>query len=280
MSDRGAHTEGRRRCVRAAPRARGRHRRAPEAQREVFLLREMAGIPFHESPRMTGAPDHGEEPHAVRARGPPHAADRGRHRRGCRRTGGMRPPVPPCPAIPMTTGSSSWPTARRRPPRRVRSASTSTDVPLPDRPGGIAEVRSAFRSVPTEPAPERGLESLLAYGEQAAARARSRRGGLRILALLSAATASRWCGSCCPHPSGSRTASPGRRPPGPRTRWHSGGPAGGGAGRPRAGRARRPGEGQEGKSESEKSAAGAAGQVGAIPARSRPCPSAGPRRSL
>ena len=54
---------------------------------------------------------------------------------------------------------------------------------------GIAEVRSAFKSVPAEPAPERGLESLLAYGEQAAARARSRRGGLRILALLSAATA-------------------------------------------------------------------------------------------
>ncbi|HZW89107.1 MAG TPA: zf-HC2 domain-containing protein, partial [Myxococcaceae bacterium] len=54
---------------------------------------------------------------------------------------------------------------------------------------GIAEVRSAFRSVPAEPAPERGLESLLAYGEQAAARARSRRGGLRVLALLSAATA-------------------------------------------------------------------------------------------
>jgi hypothetical protein len=54
---------------------------------------------------------------------------------------------------------------------------------------GIAEVRTAFRSVPTDPAPERGLESLLAYGEQAAARARSRRGGLRILALLSAAAA-------------------------------------------------------------------------------------------
>jgi len=52
---------------------------------------------------------------------------------------------------------------------------------------GIAEVRTAFRSVPTEPAPERGLESLLAYGDQAAARARSRRGGLRILTLLSAA---------------------------------------------------------------------------------------------
>jgi hypothetical protein len=52
---------------------------------------------------------------------------------------------------------------------------------------GIAEVRSAFRSVPAEPAPERGLESLLAYGEQAAARARSRRGGLRILGILSAA---------------------------------------------------------------------------------------------
>ncbi len=54
---------------------------------------------------------------------------------------------------------------------------------------GIAEVRTAFRSVPTEPAPERGLDSLLAYGEQAAARARSRRGGLRILGILSAAAA-------------------------------------------------------------------------------------------
>jgi hypothetical protein len=54
---------------------------------------------------------------------------------------------------------------------------------------GIAEVRSAFRSVPSEPAPERGLESLLAYGAQAAERARSRRGGLRILGLLSAAAA-------------------------------------------------------------------------------------------
>ena len=54
---------------------------------------------------------------------------------------------------------------------------------------GIAEVRTALRSIPEEPAPEKGLESLLAYGEQAAARARSRRGGLRILALLSAATA-------------------------------------------------------------------------------------------
>src|SRR5215475_2468930 len=54
---------------------------------------------------------------------------------------------------------------------------------------GIAEVRSAFRSVPAEAAPERGLESLLAYGAQAAARARSRRGGLRILGILSAAAA-------------------------------------------------------------------------------------------
>jgi len=54
---------------------------------------------------------------------------------------------------------------------------------------GIAEVRSAFKSVPSEPAPERGLESLLAYGAQAAARARSRRGGLRILGFLSAAAA-------------------------------------------------------------------------------------------
>lgn len=54
---------------------------------------------------------------------------------------------------------------------------------------GIAEVRTAFRSIPSEPAPERGLDSLLAYGEQAAARARSRRGGLRILGVLSAVAA-------------------------------------------------------------------------------------------
>jgi hypothetical protein len=54
---------------------------------------------------------------------------------------------------------------------------------------GIAEVRSAVRSVPPEPAPERGLESLLAYGEQAAARARSHRRSLRLVGLLSVATA-------------------------------------------------------------------------------------------
>jgi hypothetical protein len=54
---------------------------------------------------------------------------------------------------------------------------------------GIAEVRTAFRSIPSEPAPDRGLDSLLAYGEQAAARARSRRGGLRILGVLSAVAA-------------------------------------------------------------------------------------------
>ncbi|MGZ6077552.1 MAG: zf-HC2 domain-containing protein, partial [Myxococcaceae bacterium] len=54
---------------------------------------------------------------------------------------------------------------------------------------GIAEVRTAFRSIPPEPAPDRGLDSLLAYGEQAAARARSRRGGLRILGVLSAVAA-------------------------------------------------------------------------------------------
>jgi hypothetical protein len=54
---------------------------------------------------------------------------------------------------------------------------------------GIAEVRTAFRAVPTEPAPERGLDSLLAYGEQAAARARSRRRGIRIVGVLSAVAA-------------------------------------------------------------------------------------------
>jgi hypothetical protein len=54
---------------------------------------------------------------------------------------------------------------------------------------GIAEVRSAVRSVPPDPAPERGLESLLAYGEQAAARARSRKGSLRLVGLLSVAAA-------------------------------------------------------------------------------------------
>jgi anti-sigma factor ChrR (cupin superfamily) len=54
---------------------------------------------------------------------------------------------------------------------------------------GIAEVRSAVRAVPPEPAPERGLESLLAYGERAAARARVRRRSFRFLGLLSVATA-------------------------------------------------------------------------------------------
>ena len=53
----------------------------------------------------------------------------------------------------------------------------------------IAEVRTAFRSVPPEPPPERGLDSLLAYGEQAAARARSRRRGIRIVGVLSAVAA-------------------------------------------------------------------------------------------
>jgi hypothetical protein len=54
---------------------------------------------------------------------------------------------------------------------------------------GIAEVRSAVRAVPHEPPPDRGLESLLAYGEQAAARARARRRGVRFLGVLSVAAA-------------------------------------------------------------------------------------------
>jgi len=54
---------------------------------------------------------------------------------------------------------------------------------------GIAEVRSAVRRVPPEPAPERGLESLLAYGELAAAQARAHRRNVRWLGLLTLATA-------------------------------------------------------------------------------------------
>lgn len=54
---------------------------------------------------------------------------------------------------------------------------------------GIAAVRTVFRSLPAEPAPDRGLDSLLSYGEQAAARARSRRRGLRIVGVLSAVAA-------------------------------------------------------------------------------------------
>jgi hypothetical protein len=54
---------------------------------------------------------------------------------------------------------------------------------------GIAEVRTAVRRVPPEPAPERGLESLLAYGEQAAASARAHRRNVRWLGLLTLATA-------------------------------------------------------------------------------------------
>jgi len=54
---------------------------------------------------------------------------------------------------------------------------------------GIAEVRSAVRRIPPEPAPERGLESLLAYGELAAARARAQRRNVRWLGLITFATA-------------------------------------------------------------------------------------------
>jgi len=54
---------------------------------------------------------------------------------------------------------------------------------------GIAEVRSAVRRVPPEPAPERGLESLLAYGDLAAARARAQRRNVRWLGLITFATA-------------------------------------------------------------------------------------------
>lgn len=99
----------------------------------------------------------------------------------------MRPPVPAHPdddrLLELAYGEA--PTAEARALRQHVDGCARCRQVLE----GIAEVRSAFRSVPAEPAPERGLESLLAYGEQAAARARSRRGGLRILALLSAATA-------------------------------------------------------------------------------------------
>ncbi|HEY1333040.1 MAG TPA: hypothetical protein VGF31_02215 [Myxococcaceae bacterium] len=99
----------------------------------------------------------------------------------------MRPPVPTHPdddrLLELAYGET--PTAETRALRQHVDGCARCRQVLE----GIAEVRSAFRSVPAEPAPERGLESLLAYGEQAAARARSRRGGLRILALLSAATA-------------------------------------------------------------------------------------------
>ena len=92
--------------------------------------------------------------------------------------------------IPTTTGCSSWPTERWRAPRSGRCASTSTTVPrcrsVLD---GIAEVRSAVRRVPPEPAPERGLESLLAYGELAAARARAAAAERALAGLVTLATA-------------------------------------------------------------------------------------------
>jgi len=94
----------------------------------------------------------------------------------------MRPPVPMHPdddrLLELAYGEAS--TAEARALRQHVDGCARCRHVLED----IAEVRSAFRSVPAEPAPERGLESLLAYGEQAAARARSRRGGLRVLALL------------------------------------------------------------------------------------------------
>ena len=43
----------------------------PESQREVFLLREMAGVPFHgDRPHDRSPRAHGEEPDALRTGGP------------------------------------------------------------------------------------------------------------------------------------------------------------------------------------------------------------------
>ncbi len=99
----------------------------------------------------------------------------------------MRPPVPTHPdddrLLELAYGEA--PASEARALRQHVDGCARCRTVLDD----IAEVRSAFRSVPTEPAPQRGLDSLLAYGEQAAARARSRRGGLRILGILSAAVA-------------------------------------------------------------------------------------------
>jgi RNA polymerase sigma-70 factor (ECF subfamily) len=51
------HDRARRRVVELRPVLEAAISALPESQREVFLLREMAGIPFHQIARMTGAPE-------------------------------------------------------------------------------------------------------------------------------------------------------------------------------------------------------------------------------
>src|SRR4030095_9825822 len=149
---------------------------------------------------------HGEEPDALRAGSAADPADVGGQRRARRRAGGMRPPVPTHPEDDrlLELAYGEVPASEARALRQHVDGCARCRKVL----DGIAEVRTAFRSIPEEPAREKGLESLLPYGEQAAARPRSRRGGLRILALLSAATAFAvvWLGV-------SRTAPPPDSPP-------------------------------------------------------------------
>ena len=125
----------------------------------------------------------------------------------------MRPPVPPVPGHPeddrlLELAYGEAPTSEARALRQHVDGCSRCRTLLE----GIAEVRSAFRSVPTEP--HRSGD----WNRSSRTASRPRPGPGRDAGACASwpcsrpRPRSRWCGSCCPHPSGSRTVLPGRRP--------------------------------------------------------------------
>src|SRR5262249_51395490 len=176
----------RRRFRRAPPGAGGGHRRAPRVAARGLSPPGDGGSPLsRDRPdhRRPGA--HGEEPDAVRPGGPARAPRRSGRGVAGGRSGGMTMPGHPQDDRLLELAYGEVEGAEERALRQhVDDCARSGSVMA-----GIAEVRSAVRRVPPEPAPERGLESLLAYGELAAARARAQRRNVRWLGLLTLATA-------------------------------------------------------------------------------------------
>src|SRR5262249_10362060 len=128
---------------------------------------------------------HGEEPDALRPGGPARAARRGGGGVAGGRSGGMTMSGHPQDDRLLELAYGEVKGAEERALRQHVDDCPRCRSVLE----GIAEVRSAVRRVPPGPAPERGLESLLAYGELAAARARAQRRNVRWLGLLTLATA-------------------------------------------------------------------------------------------
>ena len=142
----------------------------PEEQREVFLLREYSGIAFKEIAEVTGVSENTVKSRMRYAleglRTAAGGAGRGRRsRRGRKDGGGMKPQslhahedrlldfaygeLPPPRPRPWS------PTSRAAPVQRAARRASAACAP-------------SWRSCAMEPAPDAGLESLLAYAQQAA----------------------------------------------------------------------------------------------------------------